>query len=444
MKDVPTDHVALFIDFENLARGLEDAYPNDFEDKLEAEPILRLAEEYGQVVLAHAYADWRFRTFNQFQTDLYRQGIELVHVLGKQQPSKKLKNAVDIKMAIDAVETVWTLPHVKHFIIVSGDRDFIPVLKMLRRYGKTVVGVSPARAVSEDFATLCDRFIRFETLLSMYQPGEEALRPADDTPPDLEEVRQALARIMEQRPDGVKGAQIKPLLRRHLSPTFDESEYGFSRLTDLLKAMPDIVKVTSQGWGTDITVWPARLGDGQDGPRNGTMAGFSRPPLPSLASIANLNRYRFEYDPQRRRHIISCLYETMVRAQPFKLVDVFEQIMEEEDDLSITTTVMSKYQAVLWQSRAFVIEDGQQELPIRERRMYLSDQITSADSMVFRYEASIAYKLSQVAIDHDKTLTPSILAQILGISEVDGHEAYCQQLLDFNEQLGADIAEASA
>ncbi|RMG71592.1 MAG: NYN domain-containing protein [Bacteroidetes bacterium] len=437
MKEDTAEHVALFIDFENLARGLEDAYPSDFEDKLEAEPILRLAEEYGQVVLAHAYADWRFRTFNQFQTDLYRQGIELVHVLGKQHIGKKLKNAVDIKMAIDAVETVWTLPHVQNFIIVSGDRDFIPVLKMLRRYGKTVVGVSPARAVSEDFATLCDRFMRFESLLRMYQEGGEPLKVNHNGYPNLEEVRNALAQIMENRPNGVKGAQIKPFLRRFLSPTFDESEYGFSRLTDLLKAMPEVVQVISHGWGSDITVLPASAE-----PANVKIINPAAPSVGKEDSLimqeANLNRYRFNPNSQQRRHIITSLYQTMIREEPFKLVDVFDEILEQEDDLSITTTVLSKYQAVIWQSRAFIIEEDQQDLAIRERLMRLAPPIDSAEALIFRYEASIAYKLSQAAHHLGQSLGPARLARILGITHEADHEAYCQEILSFNLQIAQE------
>jgi uncharacterized LabA/DUF88 family protein len=134
--------VALLVDFENLVFGLQEVHGDEFAGYVEPELLFRLAEEYGQVVVANAYADWRSRSVNQFQTDLYRLGLDLVHVFAKRQQSR-VKNAVDVKMAVDAVEAIWTLPHVTTFVIVSGDRDFIHVLKTLRRHGKTVVGVSP-------------------------------------------------------------------------------------------------------------------------------------------------------------------------------------------------------------------------------------------------------------------------------------------------------------
>jgi hypothetical protein len=44
--------VALLIDFENLVRGMAG------EDSIDCELLFRLAEDYGRVLLANAYADW--------------------------------------------------------------------------------------------------------------------------------------------------------------------------------------------------------------------------------------------------------------------------------------------------------------------------------------------------------------------------------------------------
>ena len=70
--------VALLVDFENLVFGLQEMHGEEYAEFVDPELLFRLAEEYGQVVMANAYADWRSRDVNQFQTDLYRLGIELV------------------------------------------------------------------------------------------------------------------------------------------------------------------------------------------------------------------------------------------------------------------------------------------------------------------------------------------------------------------------------
>ena len=254
METITDQQVCLLIDFENLVYGLKDQYGEDrLADELNVNLLFNLAEEYGHVVLANAYADWRAYAVNQFQIDLYRLGVDLVHVV-----AKRGKNAVDVKMAVDAIETIWTLPHIQTFIIVSGDRDFIHVLKMLRRHGKTVVGVAPAESTSDDFAALCDRFLRYAALASTYT-SMTALVPPESTEGETYSVlRRALHKIMtEYGIEGLKGAQIKPLLRRELTPTFDESEYGFLKLSQLLRAFPDVIRVEKRNGGSDIIVYPA-------------------------------------------------------------------------------------------------------------------------------------------------------------------------------------------
>ena len=100
-------------------------------------------------------------------------------------------------MAVDAVSLMSSLRHIDVYVIVSGDRDFIHVLKELRRHGKTVVGVSPNSAVSEDFAALCDRFLRYEALTALEEPAGAgpALSMTDVVTP-----RTPLTRISHQGP----------------------------------------------------------------------------------------------------------------------------------------------------------------------------------------------------------------------------------------------------
>ena len=233
--------VALLIDFENLVRAVD-------EEDIDCEAVFRLADEYGRVLVANAYADWRMRDVNQYQADLYGLGIELIHVLG-QRRGALIKNAVDVKMAVDAVSLMSSLPHIDVYVIVSGDRDFIHVLKELRRHGKTVIGVSPNSAVSSDFSSLCDRFLRYEALTSTVEPtGAES----------IDEVRTKLAEIVRENPDGLRGSEVKTMLRRVLSSSFDESAYGFRSFGSFLGRMDGVVRVVpAPATGGDLRVYPA-------------------------------------------------------------------------------------------------------------------------------------------------------------------------------------------
>ena len=193
--------VALLIDFENLVRAVDEE-DIDCEARFSVSPTNTAGCSW-----ANAYADWRLKDVNQHQTDLYALGIDLVHVLGGRQ-GDIAKNAVDVKMAVDAVSCVSSLPHIDVYVIVSGDRDFIHVLKELRRHGKTVVGVSPNNAVSKDFSGLCDRFVRYEALTD----AADAVAPEDMT-----EVRSKLADIVRGKPEGLNGSAVE----EHAPPRAD-------------------------------------------------------------------------------------------------------------------------------------------------------------------------------------------------------------------------------
>jgi hypothetical protein len=422
MADSTQQQVALLIDFENLVFGLKDVHGDDFPEELEPELLFKLAEEYGQVVLANAYADWRFRDVNQFQTELYRLGIDLIHVFGS-----KFKNAVDVKMAVDAIETVWTLPHVGTFIIVSGDRDFIHVLKTLRRYGKSVIGVSPAKSASDDFAALCDRFLRYGALSAAYGSETVAAPEVGAEVRGLDSVRQALKEITFRRADGIKGGQIKPLLRRKLSPTFDESEYGFSRLSELLVALSDTVKIVFNPTGGDITVYPA----------GGEEEVEESEPLPAvslkdqLVARSGLRKYRYEVDSEKRRQHLQTYYKVLRDQEPFSLNGVFETMLDDHAELQLSISVLAKCQTMLWQARAFQVDPGQQDLPNRERLMRLDSSIRSTEDLIFRYESSVAYKLMEAGQDMREPIGEALLGEVLGLADSKENREYCTALIRY-------------
>jgi uncharacterized LabA/DUF88 family protein len=45
------------------------------------------------------------------------------------------KNATDIRLAVDAVELVFTRPEIGTFILLSGDSDFSTLVIKLKEYG---------------------------------------------------------------------------------------------------------------------------------------------------------------------------------------------------------------------------------------------------------------------------------------------------------------------
>jgi hypothetical protein len=143
-------YAAVFIDFENVYYFLKNHYldPQDTHDyALDLVRALRdtLKRELGlDSLVLYAYAD-----FDKLPTGpqgpLYLMGVDTRNVLGTDH-----KNAADMQLCIDALEVLYTRPDIGTFVLVAGDRDYIPVLQHLRRQARQVKVVGFRESVSGD------------------------------------------------------------------------------------------------------------------------------------------------------------------------------------------------------------------------------------------------------------------------------------------------------
>ncbi len=220
--------VAIFIDFENVAISAEDLY-----GKCDLGLIMNVAEQWGRIVIRRAYCDWT--GFEQYQQDLIEHAIELTQLF--RYSSRQRKNAADIQMVVDALETAFTHPEIENFVLVTGDSDFSAVARKLRAYGKTVVGVGLRQSTSEVLVKACDHFVLYDTLIedtrtSVYR---------------LEKARQLLLdvmRVMLPQVEGnaVNGSQLKMMMLK-MDPTFSEADLGYPQFRSFVEAQSDLVKV---------------------------------------------------------------------------------------------------------------------------------------------------------------------------------------------------------
>jgi len=143
-------YAAVFIDFENVYYFLKNHYldPQDPHDyALDLVRALRdtLKRELGlDSLVLNAYAD-----FDKIPTGpqgpLYLMGVSTRNVLGTDH-----KNAADMQLCIDALEVLYTRPAIGTFVLVAGDRDYIPVLQHLRRQARQVKVVGFRESISGD------------------------------------------------------------------------------------------------------------------------------------------------------------------------------------------------------------------------------------------------------------------------------------------------------
>ena len=215
------DDVAVFFDFENIVYALRNGYNinANFED------LMDKCKEYGRVVVAHVFADWN-RHSPSMTTALMSNGFDPVYVptfyTDEDGAKTPRKNAVDMYMAIDAMDTLHNRKSVDTFILLTGDSDFVPLVNAIRREGNHVLAMGVDGAVSSNLAQAVDEFI-FYSQLSDLPNSRGKIRPKDI----YEGLVQSVKRLHKQ-----KKAALLPnvkMMMAELLGGFDEKKHSDSK-----------------------------------------------------------------------------------------------------------------------------------------------------------------------------------------------------------------------
>ncbi len=140
--DVTSRNVAVFIDAENLFKGygkleIPDVSMTEILSQLEAAASQEAGS--GSIAMSRAYADWARIGLEDYRRDVVRAGVETIQVFSV---GKAEKNAADIVLVVDSLRAAADLEQLEVFIIVSGDGDFVPLVRRLHELNKYVIGAT--------------------------------------------------------------------------------------------------------------------------------------------------------------------------------------------------------------------------------------------------------------------------------------------------------------
>lgn len=416
--------VGLFVDFENLIYGLVDKYGEQGAFELfKVQVLSEFALRFGEVSSAYAYADWRIKAVNQWQIDLYSRGVELVHVLGRGG-----KNAVDIRMAIDLVESIYTHPMIDTYVVVSGDRDFLPVINALKRAGKRVVALSTSRAMSKEMKRVCDETATYESLL---QDRTQQFVNAKLDPEGLLDEVLSIAKSFSG--SELTGAQLKQLLLQSHKGQFIERDYGYvsfgalmehlstlstERVSEIEGQSPPLLKLIRPPQG-DLRVMISQDSEQETAlpPSALEWQGAHEVQL----AIACLKGYQYMRDSKRRREVLGALYEVLSPSHGVCWADALDEVCQ---SVGLSRSQASKYHAVLLQSQAFIQVDPDDDKPVKQRRMKLIESLNSSEALIHRYEQSILHKI----ISRRGPISTEVAAKVLGV-ESGSQDEYLKALI---------------
>jgi uncharacterized protein (TIGR00288 family) len=226
--------VAVFIDFENIyisVRNRYDSNPN-------FESIMDLCQRYGRVTIARAYADW-YR-YPRVTNALYANAIEPMYVptyhydRDQGRTGRAIKNSVDMHLCIDMMKTLYAFDNIGTYVLITGDRDFIPLINAVRQLGKRTVVIGVAQATASHLAQSADEFLYYS------QVDEDIIDAAAQKKIDPYEVLVKAINLARERGTATTLAGVK-LLMLELSSGFNEGSHKdrngklFSRFKDFVR-----------------------------------------------------------------------------------------------------------------------------------------------------------------------------------------------------------------
>ncbi len=226
---VHAPHAALLIDFDNVTLGIQKDLTKELRTLLNSDIIK------GKVAVQRAYADWR--RYPQYIVPLSESSIDLIFAPAF---GSSKKNATDIRLAIDAIELVFTRPEIGTFILLSGDSDFSTMVIKLKEYGKYVIGVGIRESASDLLIQNCDEYYSYNDLAGL---TKEVDTPSTQRDP-WELAAEAVAQ-MARNGDVMRSDRLKQVMQQ-IDSNFDERNAGFNRFSKFVveAGQKGIVQIT--------------------------------------------------------------------------------------------------------------------------------------------------------------------------------------------------------
>ena len=230
MQDTSELRFAVLIDAENIP------YKN-------IRGILAEVAKYGTPTLKRIYGDWTNSSLSGWKSYLLENAITPI----QQYSYTTGKNSSDSALIIDAMDILYS-EKVDGFCIVSSDSDFTRLATRLREAGMKVIGIGERKTPSA-FIAACDKFIYIEIINAPVKNSDQFTNELHKDDVIEQEHRSSLdigndiIRLISDSVNDVADdngwaflADVGNLISKK-QPDFDARNYGFSKLTPLVKSL---------------------------------------------------------------------------------------------------------------------------------------------------------------------------------------------------------------
>jgi predicted nuclease of predicted toxin-antitoxin system len=216
--------IAVLIDADNVPAG-------------QVKEMMEEITKYGNPTIKRIYGDWTKPQLVKWKNVLLENAINPMQQYGYTSG----KNATDSAMIIDAMDILYS-EKVNGFCIVSSDSDFTKLATRLREAGMVVIGMGEMKT-PEPFIVACDKFIYLEILQKQVEENV-GIKDKANPAPQVDKINPKIIRLIAATISDLADddgwaflGDVGNLLQKK-QPNFDARNYGFQKLTPLVKSIP--------------------------------------------------------------------------------------------------------------------------------------------------------------------------------------------------------------
>lgn len=206
--------------------------------------IMEEIAKYGTPTIKRIYGDWTKSTVSGWKGVLLENAITPI----QQYSYTTGKNATDSAMIIDAMDILYS-GKVGGFCIISSDSDFTRLAIRLREAGMKVFGIGE-RKTPNPFIVACDKFTYVEIINAPVVNNEQVIQEVVKDPVTVKETKPHTLKISHEIISLIAAsitdvadengwaflADVGNLIIKK-QPDFDPRNFGFSKLTLLIKTL---------------------------------------------------------------------------------------------------------------------------------------------------------------------------------------------------------------
>lgn len=221
--------------------------------------MLEEIAKYGTPTFKRIYGDWTIPTVAGWKSVLLENAITPV----QQYSYTRGKNSTDSAMIIDAMDILYS-GKVDGFCIVSSDSDFTRLATRLREAGMKVIGIGEKKTPAP-FIVACDKFIYIEIINTPSVVPEPIYvrKKAGKPSPRKQKNEENESQIQIRKAKRLIATSITDLAEENgwaylgdvgnlilkKQPDFDPRNYGFAKLTPLIRSLDFEIDERDSGQG---------------------------------------------------------------------------------------------------------------------------------------------------------------------------------------------------